>query len=198
MMTLRNWMTTGMLAVAIASLPAIAPAATAKQCATDKTATAMENSQAVTEANDLLNSLDNGLMKVARHASTLENLSTNLNVSSEAHSSELSRVRADINRMGDETCRLEAIRQSVAPWQRQAIDRADVELRLIAANTDNAIVFLNASPQLTWTPTYRSYVTNLYNESSSLARSVRRYEHLARVQSKDRNLEKSLGMKSGS
>lgn len=176
----------GMAAAGIALLPAIGAAAGSHQWDYSR------------EARGLLATLEYDATHVSRNAERLQSLTADPNIGKQAHAKLLNQIRAEVNEMGRKLTRLEAIRNSVAPWEQKAIDQAAPAIRLMADNTQDAMHFLNTNPEETWKPIYGKYVTNLFNEASGLGSTVRRYEEYARIHSEDQHMQKALDMQPAS
>lgn len=147
------------------------------------------------EASRTLKDIRADAAKVENHADRLRNFSMNTSLSWQSHGSELRSIKAEVNQIGAKLCRLETIRTAALPWQRQAIDRTAVLAREMANNTDLAIKYLNTNQEHLWSPTYRQYATNLYNESSRLSQSIGSFEKLAKLRREEKDLRTALGTK---
>ena len=125
------------------------------------------------EANTIFQEVRSDARQALEHAGELQSFTRNPALSSQAHDEELLALKEDVNQMGSKLCRLETIWRVVAPWQQKEIDRIAVAVRLMADNTQDAILYANAHPEALWMPTYVKYANNLVKEAQSLANSTR-------------------------
>jgi len=149
------------------------------------------------EANTIFGDIQSDARQVVDHAATLQSFAYG-DLSREAHAVQLMRVKAAVNDMGNKLCRLETIRRVTAPWQQKTIDQIAKTARLMADNTEDAIVFVNSHPEDLWSPTYGTYVNNLYKESRGVARTSANAEEYARTLHEYRGLRNELGLKASS
>jgi hypothetical protein len=63
--------------------------------------------------------------------------------SPESHLAKLAVLKDEVNRMGQEMSSISGDRESLPPWEQQAIGKVLPLLRATAANTENAIVYFN-------------------------------------------------------
>jgi hypothetical protein len=124
------------------------------------------------EAKTIFEGIQSDARKAAERADTLQSFNRGFPVDWQSHLYELSQLSAAINDMGAKLCRLEAIRRAVSPEQQRMIDLISAEGRLMAYHAQDAYNFAAAHYEELWQPTYRSDVTNLYNEAGALERSV--------------------------
>ncbi len=156
------------------------------------------NPSAVREAAELLSDIRENAAALSKDAGALQVWSLGNALTWESHATELQIIRDDVNVMGKELAKLEEIRGSAAPWEQQAIDRTEPLLRELAANTKNAIQFVNDNRDRLYAPEYHNMVSNLFNESTKLRQSVRDFERLEKTRQHESQLEQTLGMKAGS
>ena len=152
-----------------------------------------------TEAFEVLKDFRAQAYQAAEHASELQSIVRSPNYGSwEDHAYELEALKNDINKMGQILSQLEKIRDSAAPSERAAIDRAAPLLKLMADNTRAAVQFLNKHQGNFWLPAYGKDIDNLANESRQLSSSMGQFIQFAKVHSKEKHLEKTLGLEAGS
>ena len=156
------------------------------------------NPSTARRAAELLSDIRENAAGLSKDAGELQVWSVGNALDWESHAAELQMIRDDVNIMGKELARLEQIRGSAEPWEQQAIDRAEPLLKELAANTKNAIQFLNDNRDRLYAPEYHEMVSNLFNESSRLRQWVRDFERLEKTQQHESQLEHTLGMKAGS
>lgn len=90
-------------------------------------------------------------------------------------------LKADVNQMGKEFAALEARRDSLSPWERDATDRVLPLLRQAAADTSKVIAYFNQNRTHLWSPEYGDLAANISHESSNIERTLHdylKYEHL--------------------
>lgn len=186
------------LLAATLALPVIAAAATPQTCKPGVATPESYKWDFVQEASQLLDGVQREALKVESHADTLHSFVMNPYIGWEGHASELAPIKEEINDMGRKLCRLEVIRRAVSPWEREAIDRAAPQIRLLADNAQDALSYMDRNEGNFWMPDYGKYVSNLYNESSQLSQTMRNFEEYAKVHSEDVHLHQTLGLKAGS
>ncbi len=150
------------------------------------------------EATDLLSGIETDSRHIRSFAGELETYRTQLTAGWVLHGEKLMEIRDAVNDMGTKLSRLETIRSSTLPWQQQAIDRVAPLVRLTADNAQDAILFLNANQGSLWKPEYGKYARNMATEAREIATSVREFEQYASAHQREMQLEKTLGMSSGS
>jgi hypothetical protein len=182
----------------LAIAPGIAAAASSHECVAGPPTAASYTWNFQQEASQLLDSVRQDAAKLKDHADKLWHFAMQPNMSWNAHATELTAVRDEVNDMGAKLCRLESIRRAAAPWQQDAINQTAPEIRLLADNVQDAIAYLNQREGEFWMPAYRLYVGNLYKEANRVSGSVKTYETYAKVHSEDQQLQNELGMHAGS
>jgi hypothetical protein len=150
------------------------------------------------EADNLFQGIEFDARQAATHSAKLESFEDSPTMTWESHADQLMQVRAKVNDMGAKLCRLETIRQTLAPWQQHTVDRMAKRIVLIADNTGDAIHFLNGHHEELWLPMYRTYVTNLYNQNHALTESAGEAVQYASVRHEFRNLRHDLGARASS
>jgi uncharacterized protein YacL (UPF0231 family) len=189
-------LTIGCLTGALAAMPALAMAP--KECVAGKATAASYTWNFRKEATGLLQDVQSEAAQVRNHAAKIQTFGREYEVSWQAHSNQLSRLKTEVDDMGAKLCRLMMIRRVVAPWQQEAIDRIAPQIQLIADNAQDAIHFVNNHQESLWQPAYQRYVSNLYHESKSLSNTVNNFEEYAHARIEYRQLESRLGMKTAS
>ncbi|HZT33129.1 MAG TPA: hypothetical protein VFA33_24795 [Bryobacteraceae bacterium] len=196
-MRLSHFLTTGILAGAMAALPVISLAGTSGACTSAAPTAESSHWNFQQEASQLLDDIQMDASHAANRADELQSLYQSPTVDWLSHATQLNNVRDEVNDMGNKLCRLETIRRVLPPWQQKAVDDAAPLVRLMADNAQDAITFLNGHQEELWEPVYDKYINNLSTESRQLSRSMRNFEEYAKVHHEDRNLGKSLGMTAG-
>lgn len=182
-----------MLAFGISTASAAGPSCTA---GTPTAASATWNFQA--EANDLFQTVSADARAAENHAGKLQSLGHEEPVSWQGSAYYWQALRSEVNDMGARLCRLEAIRGVLAPWQQTAVDKIAASVRLMANNTEQAILFGNDNQHQLWRPQYQTYVNNLYNEATALTRATGDAVQYAHVLKKSQTLQQDLGVHAGS
>jgi hypothetical protein len=186
----------GLSAVVVLLAPNLALGAPAA-CAAGVPTAASYNWDFPREASSLLREIRADAEQVQDQAELLRRYSLETSRTWESHADTLMAIRDKVNEMGSKLCRLETIRASALPWQREAIDRAAVMVREMAANTKQAIDFLNQNQDRFFDPEYRQYAANLDQESTRLSQTIGEFEQLAKVRQRERRLDKELGYQAG-
>jgi hypothetical protein len=151
------------ISAAIASLIAFAPQASAKPASSVTVAQ---------EAQDTLKEMKGIAATAAGEASRLEKLSENSVIDSEVHRDALWSLRRDVNTMGQEIAGLEARRESLEPWEREAVDKVLPLLKEAAASTQSAIEYYNENRNRLWSPEYRALTEKISHDSDQIARTL--------------------------
>jgi hypothetical protein len=182
--------------MAVSALPAAA--APVHECVSAKPTAASYTWDFKSEANTIFKDVQSDAQQAMDHADNLQSFAGDNGLSWEAHAYQLEYLKNDINDIGAKLCRLETIRRVVAPWQQHEIDRIGVAVHLMADNAQDAIVFGKANPTELWIPSYRNYLTNLYNNATTLTRSVGNAVEFASASKEYRDLASKLGVRASS
>ena len=145
------------------------------------------------EVSQLLEQTKAAAAQLERDALVLESF-TRGHLSWQSHAGQLTRIKENINSMGEDAKRLQDLRPAAAPWQQQAIDRIVPLLTEMASLTESAIEYLNAEPNKLHTPEYTEYLkekAELAAELSALISDTVKYD---RAKAKLTDLEKGLGL----
>jgi len=179
-----------LLGACISSVMAVLPAAAARtaprQCVAAKPTPASYTWNFQKETDGIFSDIQSAAAQARYHADKLQSFTWGEEVSWEGHASQLSQLKADIDDMGGRLCRLETIRRVAAPWQQRIIDRIATTVRLMADNAQDAIVFENNNHDYLWSPTYRKYTENLYQEATNLTHAMDHAVEYAKVHALDR------------
>jgi len=95
--------------------------------------------------------------------------------SPDSHRDKLTALKGKVNRMGQEISSLRAERESLAPWEQQAIDEILPLLQATAENTESAIEYFNEHRDRLWMETYRDYADRIRQGSEQIAKILRNY-----------------------
>jgi len=111
---------------------------------------------------------------VADEADQLRRIA-DLMFSPDSHRDKLTALKGKVNRMGQEICSLRAERESLAPWEQQAIDEILPLLQATAENTESAIEYFNEHGDRLWMGTYRDYADHIWQGSDRIAKILKNY-----------------------
>jgi hypothetical protein len=95
--------------------------------------------------------------------------------SPDSHRDKLTALKGKVNRMGQEFSSLRAERESLAPWEQQAIDEILPLLQATAENTESAIEYFNEHGDRLWMETYRDYADRIRQGSDQIAKILKNY-----------------------
>ncbi len=172
------------MTAAIASLVALAPQAVAK------TATSVSVAQ---EARETFKQLKSAATSASAEAERLEMLGLNPEISPESHVVPLMDLRRDVNTMGKRIASLEAQRDSLEPWEKEAVDKVLPLLKDAADNTQNAIEYFNGNRAHLWTAEHLNYTANVERDSDGIAKTLKTYLQYKDVREAELQLESTVG-----
>ncbi|MEZ5356834.1 MAG: hypothetical protein R2762_29705 [Bryobacteraceae bacterium] len=175
-------------AVAAACLM-VAPALAAKECSAGKVTSESYTWNFKQEASKLLDNVRRDASEVQDHAAKLESFENIAEVHWQSHAEELNGIKAAVNRMSENLCRLETIKPSTSEWQRGAIDTAMKTEHLLASEATAGIGMVNARGGDLWSPEYGGIVRALYTNSSELQARIGRLQALANAKREVRELQ---------
>jgi hypothetical protein len=153
----------------------------------------MAQAASATSAKETLKDIQESALAAASEAEHLEQFIANPALSPEAHSGELIALKEEVNRMGRDAGSLEAERDSLAPWEQQALDKTMPLLKETAANTENAIEYFNENRTHLWGDNYREYASNISRNSEQITKTLKDYLKYAKAHDQERRLEQILG-----
>lgn len=128
----------------------------------------------------------------ADEADRLRMYGANYALSSDAHLSPLWTMKSDINTMGKEIATLEAERDSLQPWEQQALDKVVPLLKEAASNTEEAIQFFNNNHNFLWSPEYRGYAEKVKQDSAQISKTLKNYLRYEKVQNQEEQLRNTI------
>ena len=153
---------------ALLALPVLTAGA-AKLCLTGPVTPESHTWNFKSETNEIFGDIRARAYRVQDHAGTLESFTRSLSQPSwQSHAGELTQVKTQVNAMGEELCRLHAIRRATEPWQQSAIDHITARIVKMAARTESMMDFVNQNRQNLVQPDYRDDVVVLYEQSKAL------------------------------
>lgn len=142
-----------------------------------------------TGANDLLNAIWGDAAQVASETDHMASVPDwGLQV---LHISDAKDAINDIKAKLD---RLSKMLPSLDTVQQHEYYRAILYGSRMAADTTQAINFLNENPDLVWTGDYRDITVRLYTDASELSHTLQAYSALDKVQQHERKLQTDLGV----
>lgn len=109
--------------------------------------------------------------QLSRDADTMQSFANN-RLSWESHAHQINMIKDHVNSLGETLSQLQEARGDASPIQQQAIDRITPLLQEIASTTTAVIDHLNKSPKQTWTPDYKSYVSENARLTSELSGAI--------------------------
>jgi hypothetical protein len=112
--------------------------------------------------------------------------------SPDSHRDKLTALRGKVNRMGQEISSLRAERESLAPWEQQAIDEILPLLQATAENTESAIEYFNAHGDRLWMETYRDYADRIRQGSDQIAKILKNYLKYDRLRDQEVYVEERI------
>ena len=195
-MRLKTLFLAGCAAAGMALFAVPATAAAVHECPAGKPTAASYTWDFKGEADMIFSDIQADAQQALYHADKLQSYARDTTLDWQPQGDQLDAIREEVNAMGTRLCRLETIRRVVAPWQQAEIDRIASTMRLMADNTQDALVFGNAHRDDLWLPTYQRYTRNLYDEARTLEHSVGSAVAYANASHEYHNLRRTLGMPS--
>src|SRR5664279_5146998 len=171
-MKLRTLFFSSIISIATAAFAAPATTAAVHECVPGKPTAASYTWNFKGEANTIFQEVRADAQQALNHADRLQSYADSENLSWQIHAGQLNPLKEEVNDMGRKLCRLEVIRRVTAPWQQAEIDRIAKTVRLMADNTEDAILYGRAHQKTLWTPAYQKYADSLYGEAQTLTHSV--------------------------
>jgi hypothetical protein len=151
------------------------------------------NAAAAEEARRTLKELRASAVVVENEADELNLFEKNPQISPETEIVTLMALKSEINKMGREMYALDSERDSLTPWEQQAISKTLPLLKDSAENTQAAIEYCNENRNHLWTKANRTYAERLVQDSEQMEKTLRDYLKYASVHEQEQHLETSLG-----
>ena len=158
-------------------------------------ATAVQEENA--EVSRLLQDAREKAAVLSRDADEMEAL-TRSAVSWESHAAMLDTMKDDINDLAKSVEKLEAMRDSASPWQKQAIDRMIPLMKELASNTTAAINHLRDLQTRPVTPEYANYLRQNSETAKELSDLISSFVTYDETRAKLDKLEHKLEVGNGS
>jgi hypothetical protein len=129
------------------------------------------SSQSSAEASRLLKEVRAIAYDLRRDAVTLESYKPG-GLDWRSHARQLALAKQHINGIGDRLQNLQAIRNTAAPWQQQAIESIVPVATQLAARTEAAINHLNENRGYLFAPVYTAHLSTIAEHSDQMKQSI--------------------------
>ena len=149
------------------------------------------------EAARILKNIEEQAYDLHDHALTLNAATGIQTLEREFFVEQMSAVRQDVNTMGAEITRLEALAESGSEAQRDAVAKAKPQLEAIAAQTTAGIRYLDEHPDRLQFPEYRKITASLASGTETLWRQLHDTDALASVSRREQRLRSDLAKTEG-
>jgi hypothetical protein len=140
-----------------------------------------ESTQASAHANELLKEIRSIATELSREAATLESYKLG-RLSWQSHAYQLTLSKGHLNAIGERLEKLQAIRDSAAPWQKQAISALVPLAQQLASRTEDAIKHLNGNHHQLFASPYTDHLTTIAASSDDIRQTASLFLELARTQ----------------
>ena len=108
------------------------------------------------------------------------------------HVSRLNQAKDGINEIGRRLETLQAIRNSVHPWQQEAIDRIHSSSLIAARHTDSALRYLNDNQGWLLAPSYKNDVSAIQAHTQEVRNTANDFLNYAKTKERLGTLEQRL------
>ena len=126
-------------------------------------------------ASTLLAEIQKEAAQLGPHADTLGTFAWNPQYSWQSHAFYLESVKGHINAVGERTAELQQIRDSVLPWQQQAISEVTSHAAQVAASTQAAIMHLRENQNRLFVSEYRGHLTTVADSADDMKQTVDKF-----------------------
>ena len=144
------------------------------------------------QARTTLSEIEESAVNTAREADPIGLLAGGL--SQDSHYDHLMAIKDDINRMGREISILDAESESLAPWEKQALNKVEALLRETAANAQMAIERFEQDKNDLWKEDYRRMVNGVERGSEQIAETLKAYLKYEKAHQQEEQFKQSLGV----
>jgi len=144
-------------------------------------------------ASTLLAEIQKEAAGLRRNAATLGTFARNTQLSWRSHAYYLERAKGHINEVGERIAELQQIRNSVLPWQQQAITELTTHAVQVAASTQAAIVQLNENRNSLITSEYQAHLMTIDDSSADMQERVNKFLDYENAQQKFLQLQDETG-----
>jgi hypothetical protein len=159
----------------MAALVAVAVLATGSVFASPPTPSRESSAYLSERASTLLTEIQKEAAQLGPHAETLGTFAWNPQYSWQSHAFYLERVKGHINAVGERTAELQQIRDSVLPWQQQAISEVVSHAAQVAASTQAAILHLRENQNRLFVSEYRGHLTTVADSAEDMKQTVDKF-----------------------
>jgi len=143
-------------------------------------------------ASTLLAEIQQEAAQLGPHAKTLGTFASNPQHSWQSHAFYLERVKGHINAVGERTDELQRMRDSVLPWQQQAIGEVTSHAAQVANSTQAALMHLRENQNRLFVPEYREHLMTVADRADDMKQTVGKFLDYEDAQQKYLQLEKEL------
>ena len=151
-----------------------------------------KNESPSTEAQVILAHIDGQSATIADTAFMLGEMAKAAR-DTELHFQGLAVIREDVNRIGSELRSLEAERDSLSGWEREALDQIVPLMHTVARSAQNAILTFNSQRSRLLVTDYVDDTALVSKDADEVATLLRGYLKLANAQEEESRLDHSLG-----
>ncbi len=144
------------------------------------------------ESARIIKDVEERAYEVTDHAGTIRAASSVPAFSRDLHALELEAITEDVNQMGKELARLEAMQDNETTWERKTVARTKPLLKQVAASADEAIRYVREYPDSLAMQQYQKLAKNLYDQSTALWNSLHDSVKLANLREREIRLRKDL------
>jgi len=169
----------------MAAFAVVAVLATGSVFASPPSATPESAAYLSQRASTLLADIQKETGELSANAETLGTFAWNPQYSWQSHAFYLERVKGHINAVGQRIAELQQIRDSVLPWQQQAISEVTSHAAQVAASTQAAIVHLRESQ-------YREHLTTIADRSGDMKQTVDKFLNYEKAQQNYEEAQQSI------
>lgn len=160
---------TGAILCAISCLPLLGNAGVTSQATGSR-----DHSRAARKADHLLNEMQYQARRARYHAQVMENLADHPEFSWDTEGLALRQVRSEVNDMGKQLRRLQAMENTVPAADQRIVERVSPVLQEMAQNADAAIRFRNTHHGGYWAGPFMQDVKSLHAEANTIVRTLQR------------------------
>jgi hypothetical protein len=127
------------------------------------------------QASTLLREIQREAVGLRNNAEALGTFARGTQHSWQSHARYLDRVKVHVNAVGKRIADLQRIRNSVLPWQQQAITQVTDHAAQVAASTQAAIVHLNNNRNSVLLSEYREHLKTIDDSSAGMKERVDKF-----------------------
>lgn len=143
-------------------------------------------------ASELLKDVRALAAKVSDSADTLTVSSSANQLHWMTHLSRLNQAKDGINEIGEKLQTLQSMRNSVHPWQQEAIDRIHASSLMAAKHTDSALQYLNDNKRWLVAPSYKEDVSAIQAHAETVRNTANDFLNYANTKDKLGALQERL------